>query len=80
MIVNRPLLARSTNRSISSIEVTVFQGIAAGSVTYHLGLSVTYPAGSNPLDPYYVSASFRTRTPMESPPNPDTDEIALIKY
>jgi hypothetical protein len=42
------LCASMTNRVISSMWVTFFQGIVPRSVTHHSGLSVTYLAGSNP--------------------------------
>jgi hypothetical protein len=40
--------ANITNRIISSIGVTFFQGIVPKSVTHHPGSFVTYLSGSNP--------------------------------
>jgi 4-oxalocrotonate tautomerase len=45
--VKRSLRANITNRIISSIGVTWFQGMMPGSVTYQPGQSVTYRPGSN---------------------------------
>src|SRR5580704_18036658 len=44
--VKRELCANITNRTISSIGVTFFQGIMPKSVTHHPGSFVTYLSGS----------------------------------
>jgi hypothetical protein len=47
LTLKRPLCANITNRIISSIGVTFFQGIVPKSVTHHPGSFVTYLSGSN---------------------------------